>query len=190
MTSVLPRPADPFDAHRIDVTLMDGTHVVMRPVRREDKPAFADAFDRLSEHSRFMRFLGGVTRLTPGLLAKLTEVDHVDHEAWVAMTPDAPDHPGIGVARYVRLRDEPDTAEPAITVVDEYQNRGVGSTLLEVISAAARANGVRRFRAYVSVDNYPMLHIMRRMGAHLEVDEPGIIRAIIPLLASSPAHAS
>lgn len=189
MASVLPRPQDPFDAHRIDVTLLDGTRVVMRPIRREDKAGIADGFDRLSDRSRFMRFLGGVTRLTPTLLARLTEVDHVDHEAWVAMTLDEPDHPGIGVARYVRLRDEPDTAEPAITVVDAYQNRGVGSTLLEVISAAARANGVKRFRAYVSVDNYPMLHIMRRLGAHLAVDEPGIMRADI-LLAATPAAAS
>lgn len=189
MTSVLPRPADPFDAHRIDVTLLDGTHVVMRPVRREDKAAFADGFDRLSDRSRFMRFLGGVTRMTPGLLAKLTEVDHVDHEAWVAMTPDEPDHMGIGVARYVRLREEPDTAEPAVTVVDAYQNRGVGSTLLEVISAAARANGVKRFRAFVSVDNYPMLHILRRLGAHLAVEEPGIMRADISLF-ETPAPAS
>jgi GNAT superfamily N-acetyltransferase len=189
MASVLPRPADPFDAHRIDVTLLDGTRVVMRPIRREDKGGIADGFERLSDRSRFMRFLGGVTRLTPTLLARLTEVDHVDHEAWVAMTPDEPDHTGIGVARYVRLRDEPDIAEPAVTVVDAYQNRGVGSTLLELISAAARANGVKNFRAYVSVDNYPMLHIMRRLGAQLTVDEPGIMRADIPL-ATTPATAS
>jgi len=102
------------------------------------------------------------------------------------MTLDEPEHPGIGVARYVRLRDETDAAEPAVTVVDAYQNRGVGSTLLEVISAAARTNGVKRFRAYVSVDNDPMLHIMRRQGARLEVDEPGIMRADIPLAETRP----
>jgi GNAT superfamily N-acetyltransferase len=189
VASALPHPAASVDAHRIDVTLLDGTRVVMRPIRREDKFALADGFDRLSERSRFMRFLGGVTRLTPALLARLTEVDHVDHEAWVAMTPDDPEHPGIGVARYVRLGDEPDTAEPAVTVVDDYQNRGLGSTLLEVISASARANGVKFFRAFVSVDNYPMLHILRRAGAHLTVDEPGIMRADIDL-AAMPAFAS
>lgn len=189
MASALPRPADPFDAHRIDVTLLDGTRVVMRPIRREDKAGIADGFARLSERSRFMRFLGGVTRLTPTLLARLTEVDHVDHEAWVAMTREENGFLGIGVARYVRLRDEPDVAEPAVTVIDAYQNRGLGSTLLEVISAAARTNGVKSFRAFVSVDNYPMLHIMRRQGARLAVDEPGIMRADISL-AATPAHAS
>ena len=189
MASTLPRPIDPLEAHRIDVTLLDGTRVVMRPIRREDKAGIADGFERLSERSRFMRFLGGVTRLTPTLLARLTEVDHVDHEAWVAMARDDDGFRGIGVARYVRLRDEPDTAEPAVTVVDAYQNRGLGSTLLEVISAAARANGVTRFRAFVSVDNYPMLHIMRRVGAHLAVDEPGIMRADISLV-ETPATAS
>lgn len=169
------------DLRRVEVLLMDGTRVLLRPIRPEDRAAIADGFDHLSEESRTRRFLGGVKRLTPGVLERLTNVDHVDHEAWVAMAPDGPGHPGIGVARYVRLRDEPDVAEPAVTVVDEYQGRGLGSVLLDLISAAARRNGVRTFRAYVSASNAPMLHILRREGAHLSLEEPGVMRADIPL---------
>jgi L-amino acid N-acyltransferase YncA len=170
-----------IDVRRVEVLLMDGTRVVMRPIRPEDKSGIADGFEHLSQQSRDRRFLGGLKRLTPAFLERLTFVDHVNHEAWVAIAPDEPGSPGIGVARFVRLAGEHGVAEPAVTVVDAYQGRGLGSTLLEVISAAARHNGVHTFRAYISVENAPMLHILRREGAHLSVEEPGVMRADIPL---------
>ena len=168
-------------AHRVDLTLLDGTRVVMRPIAPGDKAGIADGFDHLSEESRYRRFMGGVKRLTPPILAALTEVDHENHEAWVAFAPDAPGSPGIGVARYVRLRDEPDVAEPAVTVIDEYQGRGLGTTMMDVIARDAVAHGIERFRSFVLVDNTPIIRILRRFGANLRVEEPGVLRADIDL---------
>lgn len=168
-------------AQRLTVTLLDGTRIVMRPIRREDKPVIAEAFDHLSEESRHRRFMGGPKHLSRGMLATLTEVDYHDHFAWVAYAPDAPGSPGVAVARYVRLRDDATIAEPAITVVDEFQARGLGTLMLDVLARTAGSNGIRRFRAYVLVDNRPMIRILRRFGANLSVDEPGVLRADIDL---------
>jgi RimJ/RimL family protein N-acetyltransferase len=166
---------------RIDVTLLDGTRVAMRPISPDDKAAIAEAFEHLSEESRYRRFMGGVKRLTRPVLTALTEVDHTNHEAWVAIARDEPGTPGIGVARYIRLPDQPDVAEPAVTVIDEYQGRGLGTTMMDVIARDAAAHGIRRFRAYVLVENQPIIRILRRFGATLKVEEPGVLRADIDL---------
>lgn len=60
----------------------------------------------LSPQSRYRRFLTPMSRLSPRLLRYLTEVDHHDHEALVAESPEGDP---VGVARIIRLTDNPDT---------------------------------------------------------------------------------
>src|SRR5438045_2569211 len=70
---------------RGEVQLRDGSPVEVRPLRADDKAGLAAGFARLSELSRYRRFLSLTTRLTNGQLAYLTELDHHDHEALVAI---------------------------------------------------------------------------------------------------------
>ena len=85
--------------------------------------------------------------------------------AWVALDLARPTHPGIAVARYVRLAEDPTIAEPAVTVLDEYQGRGIGTALLVALARSARAHGIEAFRAHVLADNTPMVHLLRGLGA-------------------------
>src|SRR5258708_40262776 len=98
--------ADPeFISQRTtDVTLDDGPRVRLRPIVPQDKAMLDDGFANLSDESRYRRFAGAVSKLTPALLAYLTEIDYTDHFAWVAFASGDPGRPGLGVARYVRLR--------------------------------------------------------------------------------------
>jgi GNAT superfamily N-acetyltransferase len=91
----------------------------------------------------------------------LTEVDHHDHEALVAL--DAADERGVGVARFVRA-DDPGVAEVAVTVVDDWQGLGVGTVLLERLTDRAREEGIRRFAALIQADNRRSLDLMRTIG--------------------------
>src|SRR5262249_26789271 len=104
-----------FDAsYRETLELRDGSTVELRPIRPEDKPIFLDGFARLTPESRYLRFFTGKDHLTDAELAYLTEVDGERHFALGAIAPDGR---GAGVARFVRLEDEPDVAELAVTVV-------------------------------------------------------------------------
>jgi RimJ/RimL family protein N-acetyltransferase len=175
---------------RFEGTLRDGTPVLVRPIRPSDKPLLLEGFRRLSEESRFRRFMAPITQLSDEQLRYLTELDGIDHFAWIALRADRPGE-GMGVARYVRLKEEPEVAEAAITVVDQYQGRGLGTLLVGLLATRAWESGVSAFRAYVLEDNEPMRDLLSQMGATARFDSPGVLRVDVPLdpalLPDSPA---
>ena len=161
------------------VALRDGSKVVIGQVRRADAPLLADGFARLSPESRRLRFLRRKDELTPAELRYFTDIDHYDHEALGAL--NHADGRGVGVARYVRDADDPHSAEIALTIVDDWQGRGLGTELLAQLSGRARAEGIRRFTALVSADNAAMTALLRRLRADPVHREYGTVEYEIPL---------
>lgn len=136
-----------FESER--VTLAPGVEVIVRQIHGTDKGLLAAAFEALNPTGRYQRFFAPVERLSDSDLIYLTEVDHVNHEALVAIDPE--DGALVGVARYIRTnRNE---AEVAITVSDSWQGRGLGSALLQRLVRRAAQNGIDYFLALVLVDN-------------------------------------
>ena len=143
------------------VALRDGSRVVIRPIDSGDRDALGAAFERLGEQSRYRRFLTATPTLADWQLRYLTEVDQHDHVALAAV--DAADGSSIvGVARSVRL--DGSDAEPALTVVDSWQGRGLGSVLLAALVARSRPAGVTRYRAQVLSENEAMLRLLAGVG--------------------------
>ena len=142
--------------------LSDGSEVEIRPLGPEDKAGLAAGFERLSGLSRYRRFLSPTSHLSAKQLAYLTEVDHHDHEALVAIDPAS--HNGLGVARYVRSAQNPGEAEFAVAVADDWQRRGLGTALLRQLAERARAEGITRFTGFVLEDNQPMRGLLQSLG--------------------------
>ena len=153
-----------------DVTLRDGSRVLLRPVRPDDKRLFVEGWQHFGAESRYRRFLGSKGGLTARDLAYFTEVDHVDHEAIGAL--DAESGEGVGVARYVRVPGHPEVAEAAVSVRDEWQGRGVGGALLRRLAEHARAHGIERFQASLFAFNHSMLALFEDIG-DVEVRDQG-----------------
>jgi GNAT superfamily N-acetyltransferase len=164
-----------------EAELLDGTRVRIRPIVPKDKERLEAAFHRLSPESRYRRFMTPVDELTPGTLRSLTEIDYVNHFAWVALALDEPGQPGVGVARYVRLAEDPRVAEAAVTVVDDYQGRGLGTLLLQALGAVALENGILRFRGFLLSDNRRMRDLLEPTGAILDFDSAGVLRVDVDL---------
>lgn len=156
------------------VELRDGTVAVVRPIRPDDGPRLRQGLHELSPRSRYLRFHTPVLDLSEAQVRYLTDVDQRDHVAWVAVNPAEPDEPGMGVARYIRLTDEPDVAEAAVTVADRYQGRGLGTVLLGIVAERAATNGVRTLRNYVLEQNASMLEVLDGLGARRVRVEPGV----------------
>lgn len=162
--------------------LPDGRRVVFRPIEPSDKDILAAGFARLSPESRYRRFFRSIDHLSEAQLSYLTEVDGHDHVAWVAVLPDEPPElQGAGVARWIRLHDEPDTAEGAVTVVDSLQGNGLGKTLLYLVTHVAVEKGIRKVRAWVLGDNHAVQRMLRDLGAEPGRWESGALEMTIPL---------
>src|SRR4051794_38545506 len=125
--------------------------VRIRPIRVSDGDLLVDAFDRLSERSRRMRFLSPKGELSAAEIRYFTDVDHHDHEALVAVSRLT--GRGLGVARYVRNRDDEASADVAVAVVDAWHRMGVGSELIDRLAQRAECEGVHRFTAVISSEN-------------------------------------
>jgi len=145
-------------------SLRDGTATLLRQIRPEDRTELSKGFDDLSPASRRQRFHGNVQELTDRQLDYLTDVDHVDHEAIVAIDLDHPERPGIGVARYVRDPFDRHVAEATVVVADVHHGKGAGTLLLGALAARARAQGIVSFRSYVLRHNTPMLALFDKLG--------------------------
>src|SRR5262249_62142709 len=100
-----------------------------------------------------MRFLTRKKELSAAELRYLTDVDHHDHEALGAL--NHADGRGVGIARYIRDAEDPHAAEVAVTIVGDWQSRGLGAELLSRLSNPARPEGDSRFPALASASNIP-----------------------------------
>jgi GNAT superfamily N-acetyltransferase len=151
----------PPKPHGDHVTLADGTDIIIRPVEPNDKAELAAGFRHLGALTRY-RSLGETEQsLTSSQLAELTDVDHDSRETLVALVARTGE--AIGIARYVRRRDEPDLADLGCTVADTWQRRGVASALIERLASQARAAGITRFAARTVVGD----DSGRRLLAHV-----------------------
>jgi GNAT superfamily N-acetyltransferase len=176
------------------VVLDDGGEIVVRPIVASDRHDLAEGLAEMSDEDRHARFFRPVERLTDRELTYLTEIDYHDHFAWVATTSEDPPA-GVGVARYIRLPDEPEVAEAAVVVLDAYQRRGIATVLLELLARSALDNGVTHFRAYSLPSNRTVIDALSRGGAAIGYDEDdAVVSFDLPLpldtgLVSSPMYA-
>ena len=115
------------------------------------------------------RFLAAKPRLSSAELRYLTEVDGVNHIALAAVSV----HDGhiVGVARAVRLHDQPDTAEWAVVVGDPLQRKGLGTRMVELLAQEAAKHGIRRFTATMAGDNVAVSRLLQHMHGVIERDE-------------------
>jgi GNAT superfamily N-acetyltransferase len=149
----------------------DGTQLYVRHVKPSDKQAIADGWLKLSPQSQYRRFLAPKPVLSSRDLRYLTEVDGHNHVALVAFDMAEPKRL-IAVGRWVRLPDDPEAAEVAVTVADDMQGKRIGKQLGVLLADEARGRGIRRFTAALLAENRPALRLMstmtQRLVSHVE----------------------
>lgn len=171
----------PPDRPRLTVILEDGHEVILSPLSPDDRHLLEAGLEALSLESRFTRFGQGLSHLSDWELEYLSNVDQVTHVAWGASF----DREAAGVGRYVRLKDT-ESAEIAVTVLDEYQRRGVGTLLFRALAAVARADGLEEFRFYAVPDNVAVEPMTRDLKATINIGST-LIEGSFPI-SSIPRH--
>jgi RimJ/RimL family protein N-acetyltransferase len=155
--------------------LSDGTPLIVRRIRPDDKKLLSLGLSRMSEASVRQRFLSPKPKFSRTELRYLTEVDGHHHVALVAESPTQPVRHLIAVARFVRLADDPEAAEAAIVVADPWQRRGIGSLMARELAARAKGLGIKRFTATMSADNVAAHKLMRKLTKRLREAHAGAL---------------
>lgn len=157
-------------------TLKDGTRVLIRPIHKEDAAIERAFIKRLSPESRRLRFLGQISEPSEALIRSLTDIDYRRDMAFVALVHRDGEKREIGVARYSTSVDGKN-CECAVTVGDEWRQRGLGTLLMQRLIEVARSRGVRSMMSIDEADNTGMRDLARFLGFRRkrDPDDPTLV---------------
>ena len=145
------------------VTTESGIHTIIRPVKPEDAPLFANLFKVLSPTSIYYRFFGVLRLLQPAMLSRFTQIDYDREIAFVAIDEDSEMERMLGVARIIG---DPDgkKGEIAVLIGDPWQGKGIGSSLMRQCLMIAKQRGFKHIHGIVMKENQHMLALAKKLG--------------------------
>jgi len=155
-----------------------GEEVEIRAIKPEDEPLWAEMVASLSQEAASYRFFGPVNQITKAMLVRYCHIDYDSEIALVAVRRCG-EPLMLGVASYAVERPGDDEAEFAIVVRDDYQHRGLGTRLMNVLIEAARDMHVREIVGDVLANNVPMLDFAETLGFEAQPSEDPSLRRIV-----------
>ena len=164
--------------------------VAIRALQPDDAPLLEEFLSRLSDESRYLRFLAIIRHFTPEQLERLTHVRPDRDVALAAVTTSQRGEEIVGVARYAGLSD-PRRAEFALVVRDDLQGHGIGTELMRALIAIAHDQGLTCLEGLVLATNHKMLTLMSHLGLQVMPDaqDPTMRRVWLNLTACTTANA-
>jgi len=141
----------------------DGTPLLLRPIRPEDEALESELLSGLSEESQRFRFFNVLKEITHDMLVRRCNIDYDREMAVVAEYHSGEKRRIVGV---VRLLIEPggETGEYAVLVADDFQGKGLGFKLTDLIIGIAEDKGLKSIYAIMLNDNAKMIHMVERLG--------------------------
>jgi acetate---CoA ligase (ADP-forming) len=149
------------------VILKDGSTMVFRPIRKEDAPVWLDFYRRLSISQESLRLLHFPTRMSIEDAIHYCTVDYTSQFAVVAETREGQEKHIIAEGRYIQKTDRK-IAEISIVVLNYYQQKGIGTKLIEWLAIAARKQGIEFFETQVLTNNTALLSVFQSYGFLME----------------------
>jgi acetyltransferase len=146
-----------------------GRSVTIRPIRISDEAIEAEFVRRLSPLSKHYRFFGGVRELSPQAVKAFCHVDGHNSMAFIATLEENGQETQIGVSRFAPNNNE-DVRERAVTVADDWQDKGLGKLLCEKLIAFAKDHGVKKLYSIELADNWAMSDLARDLGMSAKRD--------------------
>ncbi len=167
--------------HQINYQLESGLEITLRMVLSEDKSKIKEGFELLSPESRHTRFFSYMHALSEKQLEYLSNVDQLNHVAWGVSDASIAPEQGIGVGRFIRDEKNPERAEIAFTLLDEYQGKGIGTVLLGLLYALAQSYEVAFFTGSILAQNHHFWKRLRDLGAKPSDSTGGVIDFQLPI---------
>ena len=166
----------PEELEHVD-SLKDGTEIFFRPIKPTDEPALSEMLYSLSEESVQTRYMTRTVAFPHRDIQHLTNIDYKNDLAIVGVVPGVSGEEIVAIAQYF-LDPKTQAAEVAFLVQDEWQQKGMGTFLLEYITKIAKQRGVKRFYAKVLPNNKPMLAVFYNSGYKVNTEFDGDVYSI------------
>jgi len=159
--------------------LTNGANIIIRPIRPEDAGMEKDFHHRLSEHTKYFRFMQALQELTPEMIVRFTQIDYDREMAFVAVTEDENMPSELGVGRYL-MNPDGNSVEFALVVADDCQRLGIGSRIMKALMQMAKSKGISFFEGEVLIVNKPMLSLVKKLGFSIETiaDDNEVVRVV------------
>jgi RimJ/RimL family protein N-acetyltransferase len=168
------------------VTLRNGKQALIRAIRPEDKAGVLAAFHRLSDDSRYTRFMASMNELPDALLESAVHPIAIRECALVAVAGTEDGGELVGGARY-NIDPETGCCEFAVTVLDGWHGLGLARILMQILIPMARAAGYRTMIGYVLASNTAMRGLAHRLGfKDTMCPDDATLRVVALDLAESP----
>jgi acyl-CoA hydrolase/GNAT superfamily N-acetyltransferase len=147
--------------------LNDGTKVKFRPIHPTDMTKMRDLLYKLSEGTVYYRFGWNMKKFSQKQIQNFVYVDHRKEVAIVGTVPGAAEEEIIALSGYY-LDEKTNRAEVALVVLDEWQNKGIGTFMIKYLAQVAHKNGIRGFTAEIHVTNRKMQNVMHKLSGKVE----------------------
>ena len=151
------------------VQLPDGATVWIRSIEEQDAKLELEFLNNLSPKLRSLRFLGLVREPSPDVARELTDLDPAKATGFIALTTHEGREQQIGAAHF-HIDTRGDGCDCSVTVSEDWQKRGVGSSLMRRLVDAAKARGLRHMRAHAPAHSDGSHHLAARIGFRRRLD--------------------
>jgi acetyltransferase len=150
-----------------ELTLRDGTAILVRPVRPEDEPLYQRFFTEVTAQDLRLRFFAPVKEFGHAFIARLTQIDYARAMAFIAIEQATGNM--LGGVR-VHADANYDSGEYAILLRSDLKGKGLGWLLMQMIIDYARATGLKVIEGQVLAENTTMLAMCRELGFVVAAD--------------------
>jgi acetyltransferase len=145
------------------VTLSDGTDLLLRPIKPEDEPMWLEMIGKCSRESFYSRFRYFFHWETHEIATRYCYIDYDREVAIVAEYNDGTNRSLVGVGRLIADPDH-ETVEYAILIQDSWQQRDIGNIITDYCMEIAKKWNLQKFVAQTTSDNTRMLSVFRKRG--------------------------
>ena len=163
----------------------------MRSIVQADAAEIQQAFDRLSEQSRYERFMKYKKELDDREVQRGVNPRPGLDFVFVATIPAEDSIDIVGAAQYVQGADPARrTCEFAITIAEDWRGIGLGTKLLASLVRRARRDGYSAMEGLVLAENVPMLALARKLKFEVEPvpDDRTVVRVVRTVSGPSGRH--
>jgi len=159
--------------------LSNGVNICIRPIRPEDADLETNFHSRLSDRTKYFRFMQALHELTPEMIVRFTQIDYDREMAFIAITDDEHKATELAVGRYL-MNPDGQSVEFALVVADDCHSLGIGTRLMTSLMQSAKAKGMLFFEGEVLTINHPMLSLVTKLGFSIETiaQDQDIVRVV------------